>query len=799
MLLDVNGNMEADAGEPTALTDTNGRFELPYGENPESDVVLLASSSCIDSYTGLPQLLSFAASPHSTAVSPLSQLMVTQATSDALTPADAMRVVRDSLNISVTKGTLDALDLQHYQPFEQLISGQDACLSTPLVVRLSQTQLLASSLALAVTTAEAEYLNISTKALQSGADAAFGAIANLTRQYGFAGLDADDQFVDLVTAAMDDYLISSGLPAVSDTLGADKVSAIGGALRASYDELSNVATQCAVMNTWESSVLELHNTARASHCAQPMLWDAELASTASSHVQICPANADAHSQGVSNDAFGENIGVLIGQNANLEFIGDSIFASWYSGQASAYDGLYYAALGPCENNGIAYLMTEADATARGYDLPVDSNGKVLVCIPQTESARVLEFTQLLWASHTRVGCAINKDCNGTAAMVCQYAGDQCPGANCTGNIYGQYSTNVLPTGNACTQRAWPVVQMIAKNVVAITEVVVPQVEQLIIGNVSTNAFINATSRQAIRDRAAVVRVPAQDAPLQSPPPPLPPPAQPPSRPPPSPNPYPNLPLLGDLVDIGALSVNVAGDSWSSGEDAWIPIFVIVLLSVLFCCLPTIIYRVSGGNVKDWLLLQVAHSNPSVSCFYLTEEGRNKIKAKIERDKIALAEIMNSYGNPVIGFIHIFLDKKTYTMTRLNNEEIDDGKRTIASSKGAAVTGRDVGSGKQSVCNSAFPLLSTPCRSAAAPLLANEESDVLQSNTASSRAVVQAAADPNDVFEDTPEERERRIEWIKYYVRIGEPDKARALGWDGKPFKTMVAGVTHDADAPRNGS
>jgi len=35
--------------------------------------------------------------------------------------------------------------------------------------------------------------------------------------------------------------------------------------------------------------------------------------------------------------------------------------------------------------------------------------------------------------------------------------------------------------------------------------------------------------------------------------------------------------------------------------------------------------------------------------------------------------------------------------------------------------------------------------------------------------------------DTAEERERRIAWIKYFVRSGDPESARALGWDGRPF------------------
>ena len=43
------------------------------------------------------------------------------------------------------------------------------------------------------------------------------------------------------------------------------------------------------------------------------------------------------------------------------------------------------------------------------------------------------------------------------------------------------------------------------------------------------------------------------------------------------------------------------------------------------------------------------------------------------------------------------------------------------------------------------------------------------------------APPSEV-EETEEETLRRIEWIKYYVRIGAPEQAYELGWDGLPFR-----------------
>ena len=37
-------------------------------------------------------------------------------------------------------------------------------------------------------------------------------------------------------------------------------------------------------------------------------------------------------------------------------------------------------------------------------------------------------------------------------------------------------------------------------------------------------------------------------------------------------------------------------------------------------------------------------------------------------------------------------------------------------------------------------------------------------------------------EETEDETRRRVEWIKHYVKIGQPEKAFELGWDGKPIE-----------------
>lgn len=38
------------------------------------------------------------------------------------------------------------------------------------------------------------------------------------------------------------------------------------------------------------------------------------------------------------------------------------------------------------------------------------------------------------------------------------------------------------------------------------------------------------------------------------------------------------------------------------------------------------------------------------------------------------------------------------------------------------------------------------------------------------------------FAEPPEDRARRVQWIKFYVKEGDEQKALDLGWDGRPFK-----------------
>eukprot|EP00966_Prymnesium_polylepis_P298677 6902298-Prymnesium_polylepis.1 len=117
-------------------------------------------------------------------------------------------------------------------------------------------------------------------------------------------------------------------------------------------------------------------------------------------------------------------------------------------------------------------------------------------------------------------------------------------------------------------------QSVSRVAYAVAKVMAPKVTDLAASVMTVDEFEVATEATVIDAivRNTTVVIPAEDPPLKSPPPPIPPPESPPLPPPPLPNPWPNLPTLGEVADVGALAVNVAGDDWSSGDGAWIPIF-----------------------------------------------------------------------------------------------------------------------------------------------------------------------------------------------------------------------------------
>lgn len=216
MLLDLNGNGVADVGEPTAITDTNGRFELEVGggEAAQSSTVLLPSDSCVDSYTGKTQTIPLSATPGSKAISPLSQMIKEIAedmtTVDALgrrrrlqegefprTPAQAMELLKEKLGLNISDHQIGGVDLTDYQPFEQLKEGKDVCVGAGMITRTSQVQALAVQLSTVVTSVQGG------TTLSSASRYSYLALARFISDKGFASLSSLEAFMEVLEAAVD--------------------------------------------------------------------------------------------------------------------------------------------------------------------------------------------------------------------------------------------------------------------------------------------------------------------------------------------------------------------------------------------------------------------------------------------------------------------------------------------------------------------------------------------------------------------------------------------------------------------
>lgn len=137
------------------------------------------------------------------------------------------------------------------------------------------------------------------------------------------------------------------------------------------------------------AILEAHNQARAEHCAEPLRWSSELASTARSWAnRLAQANCSfRHSESTQ---YGEN--------------------------------LYFAA--PTTPS----TATEAVASWVGERSRYDFGSPGF-------SGRTGHFTQVVWRGSRELGCA-SAQCNGGDLWVCNY--------DPPGNVRGQYRENVRP-------------------------------------------------------------------------------------------------------------------------------------------------------------------------------------------------------------------------------------------------------------------------------------------------------------------------------------------------------------------
>lgn len=159
---------------------------------------------------------------------------------------------------------------------------------------------------------------------------------------------------------------------------------------------STVEVACTAAPTdYVQEALEGHNTFRATHSANPLIWDDKLACIAQRQAQSCIWD---HLTYVNGGGYGQNLGGNSDINGSI--------AMWTTGEASSFDGEY----------------GKAD--------------------PGGDFEKYGHFTQVIWAYSTSVGCA-TFNCDGSYGTV--GAGDMTVcNYFAAGNMGGEYGIYVLP-------------------------------------------------------------------------------------------------------------------------------------------------------------------------------------------------------------------------------------------------------------------------------------------------------------------------------------------------------------------
>ena len=149
--------------------------------------------------------------------------------------------------------------------------------------------------------------------------------------------------------------------------------------------------------------LQAHNDYRAEHSADPLLWDADLASAAQAWAETLESNDDGL---VHSDT------LYVGEN--LAYYSNSDEAA----QTETLEGTSWAT---------------DQWYAEGSDYNFQSPGL-------SSNPEAGHFTQVVWAATSRVGCGVSG-----SFVVCQYEP--------AGNVLGNFAANVLPNVNAVDEEA----------------------------------------------------------------------------------------------------------------------------------------------------------------------------------------------------------------------------------------------------------------------------------------------------------------------------------------------------------
>jgi len=512
--------------------------------------------------------------------------------------------------------------------------------------------------------------------LRQNAHAVFGQLANR--------IDDSTGFAALLASAETYRSMLSTLLSGSQPLSTVKRDAIANAVTRSFASLEALVPSCPTdMLQWHFSVLEQHNTARADRCTAPLQWDSSLAQQAAT--TTCPPAPSAPNQ---------NIGTQDGVVTDDQFATD-VVSGWLA------LGSQYGASQP----------------------PIAT-----------------EFTQLVWAQHDSVGCAI-KQCGASKVLACNYGVLGCSDGACsTGNADGQYDENVRPVTPSgpgpCMTRGWNSTSAVARAAYAAQTVVPDAILKLLMGELTPEDFEDMTSVNNMESVANDAQIPI-DSPQSPPPPP----------------PSPESPPLGEGTDPEfRLSVQT--------DNGWVAGLVIGLLFALFLplSLAVMIYRVSGGEPCGWLRLKTTHSDIGIHFRFMEVNKRRELQRELSHCHREMGSAIEKRGSVISGYWHLRSDhlaavrNRPLTFEPIPAANVRPDQRLESPRPGPSDTSSDTTSQTRTQVLPADPSLD---------------------------------ADLDVEFQEPREDRRRRIEWIKYYVQQRELQKAFDLGWDGKPFRTSA--------------
>jgi len=241
-----------------------------------------------------------------------------------------------------------------------------------------------------------------------------------------------------------------------------------------------------------------------------------------------------------------------------------------------------------------------------------------------------------------------------------------------------------------------------------------------------------------------------------------------SPPPPPPFPPVPAPIAPDIQPQKKASDNTA---------EWVAPMVIGILLVLFALFFLYAWRSSGGKPGLYCKYHLTHSNPRYKFCYLPVEVRKQMEEELKYSRTA-AERGDQFDPIVPGVLNRFSPKRQTPAAQVREATplvVSQVNPQAAAAAPAAAPPACMPTGSP-------PAAAEPSRPGEEP---GEEGPTLVAPGAvlASPPDADGAARATVLPDDEPEsERLRRIEWIKYYVRVSDPQKAYDLGWDGRPFR-----------------